>query len=83
MWSNERELQFLEYYHMEPILWDSKHVKHKDKQTAAAISTSIVTEIFRTNENASVYKYSLAETITGRNSRREALDKCVQPPSGI
>lgn len=32
MWSNERELQFLEYYQMEPILWDSKHVKHKDKQ---------------------------------------------------
>ncbi|CAH0721918.1 unnamed protein product, partial [Brenthis ino] len=32
MWSNEHKLQFLEYYQMEPILWDSKHVKHKDKQ---------------------------------------------------
>lgn len=42
MWPNERELQFLEYYHMKslvlhvknPILLDSKHVKHKDMQGA-------------------------------------------------
>lgn len=32
MWSNERELQFLECYQTEPVLWNSKDVKHKDKQ---------------------------------------------------
>lgn len=32
MWSNELELKFLEYYQMEPVLWDSKDLKHKDKQ---------------------------------------------------
>ncbi|CAG4981316.1 unnamed protein product [Colias eurytheme] len=32
MWSNERELQFLECYQPEPVLWNPKEVKHKDKQ---------------------------------------------------
>ncbi|XP_023942754.2 uncharacterized protein LOC112049189 [Bicyclus anynana] len=33
MWSNERELEFLECYQGEAVLWNSKDVKHKDKQT--------------------------------------------------
>lgn len=32
MWSNERELQFLECYQTEAVLWNPKDVKHKDKQ---------------------------------------------------
>ncbi|VVC86978.1 unnamed protein product [Leptidea sinapis] len=34
MWSggNERELEFLECFQREPVLWNSKDTKHKDKQ---------------------------------------------------
>ncbi|KAF5290738.1 hypothetical protein FQA39_LY14657 [Lamprigera yunnana] len=31
MWSNELELKFIEHFHSEPILWDSKHRNYKDK----------------------------------------------------
>ncbi|KAL1488450.1 hypothetical protein ABEB36_014921 [Hypothenemus hampei] len=30
-WNNDLELQFLEHYQGEPVLWDAKHRYHKDK----------------------------------------------------
>lgn len=32
IWSNEIEMLFLEHYQSETILWDAKHLHHKDKK---------------------------------------------------
>lgn len=32
MWSNEREIEFLEIYQTEPTIWNPKDLNHKNKQ---------------------------------------------------